>query len=121
MIIGTGACLLYGISRVVIAENKNFVGGESYLRSRGVEVVVLDDKECTVLMDKFISEKPELWYAAHLATCTQNPATQTLPQLTLILGTRTLVLRNGSGRRKASQRTQARTDIHKRNRDKKIR
>ncbi|KAJ4396971.1 cytosine deaminase [Gnomoniopsis smithogilvyi] len=57
----TGACLLYGISRVVIAENKNFVGGEAYLRSRGVEVVVLDDKECTALMDKFIEEKPELW------------------------------------------------------------
>ncbi|KAJ4422144.1 cytosine deaminase [Gnomoniopsis sp. IMI 355080] len=57
----TGACLLYGISRVVIAENKNFVGGEAYLRSRGVEVVVLDDKECTALMDKFIEEKPDLW------------------------------------------------------------
>lgn len=59
---GTGACLLYGISRVVIGENKNYVGGEAYLRSRGVEVVVLDDKDCTALMDKFIEEKPELWY-----------------------------------------------------------
>lgn len=58
----TGACLLYGIARVVIAENKNFLGGEDYLRSRGVEVVVLGDKECTALMDKFIAEKPELWY-----------------------------------------------------------
>ncbi|KAF3762422.1 cytidine deaminase-like protein [Cryphonectria parasitica EP155] len=57
----TGACLLYGISRVVIAENKNFLGGESYLRSRGVEVVVVDDAECKALMDKFIAEKPELW------------------------------------------------------------
>lgn len=58
----TGACLLYGIARVVIAENKNFLGGEDYLRSRGVEVLVLDDAECTALMDKFIAEKPELWY-----------------------------------------------------------
>lgn len=70
--IGTGACLLYGISRVVIAENKNFVGGEAYLRSRGVEVVVLDDKECTALMDKFIEEKPELWYVPDLALCTNT-------------------------------------------------
>ncbi|ROV91293.1 hypothetical protein VSDG_07800 [Cytospora chrysosperma] len=57
----TGACLLYGISRVVIGENNNFLGGEAYLRSRGVEVVVLDDPGCTGLMDKFIEEKPELW------------------------------------------------------------
>lgn len=57
----TGACLLYGISRVVVAENKNFLGGEDYLKSRGVEVVVLDDPECKALMDKFIAEKPELW------------------------------------------------------------
>jgi len=46
---------------VVIGENKNFLGGESYLRQRGVEVVVVDSAECTALMDKFIAEKPELW------------------------------------------------------------
>ncbi|EOO02067.1 putative cytosine deaminase protein [Phaeoacremonium minimum UCRPA7] len=57
----TGACLLYGIARVVIGENKNFLGGEGYLRQRGVEVVVVDDAECKGLMDKFIAEKPELW------------------------------------------------------------
>lgn len=58
---GTGACLLYGISRVVIGENKNYLGGEAYLRSRSVEVVVLEDAECKALMDKFIAEKPDLW------------------------------------------------------------
>lgn len=58
---GTGACLLYGIARVVIGENKNFLGGEGYLRQRGVEVVVVDDPECKGLMDKFIAVKPELW------------------------------------------------------------
>ncbi|KAI1857841.1 hypothetical protein JX265_008637 [Neoarthrinium moseri] len=57
----TGACLLFGISRVVIAENKNFVGGEAYLKQRGVEVVVLDHAECTELMERFIRERPELW------------------------------------------------------------
>lgn len=57
----TGACLLYGISRVVIGENANFLGGEAYLHSRGVEVVVVGDARCKDLMDKFIAEKPELW------------------------------------------------------------
>ncbi|KAI0594447.1 putative cytosine deaminase [Biscogniauxia sp. FL1348] len=57
----TGACLLYGIARVVIGENKNFIGGEAYLKQRGVEVVVLDSAECQDLMDKFIAEKPDVW------------------------------------------------------------
>ncbi|KAI0066100.1 putative cytosine deaminase [Artomyces pyxidatus] len=57
----TGAVLLYGIPRVVIGENSNFKGEEDLLRSRGVEVVVLDNPECTELMARFIKEKPELW------------------------------------------------------------
>ncbi|RDL34638.1 putative cytosine deaminase [Venustampulla echinocandica] len=57
----TGACILYGISRVVIGENKSFLGGEAYLKQRGVEVVVLDNKECQGLMESFIKEKPEVW------------------------------------------------------------
>ncbi|CAG8961102.1 hypothetical protein HYFRA_00002645 [Hymenoscyphus fraxineus] len=57
----TGACLLYGISRVVIGENKTYLGGEEYLRKRGVEVVVMENKECQELMEKFIKEKPEVW------------------------------------------------------------
>ncbi|KAK3394698.1 putative cytosine deaminase [Podospora didyma] len=57
----TGACLLYGISRVVIGENTNFLGGEGYLKQRGVEVVVLDNPDCRELMSQFIREKPELW------------------------------------------------------------
>lgn len=57
----TGACLLYGISRVVIGENKTYLGGEAYLKQRGLEVVVLDSTECKELMDRFIAEKPEVW------------------------------------------------------------
>lgn len=53
---------MYGISRVVIGENKTFLGGEAYLKQRGVEVVILENKECQDLMDKFIEEKPEVWY-----------------------------------------------------------
>ncbi|EAW08230.1 cytosine deaminase [Aspergillus clavatus NRRL 1] len=57
----TGACILYNVKRVVIGENKNFVGGEEYLLSRGREVVVLDNEECKEFMGAFIKEKPELW------------------------------------------------------------
>ncbi|KAL4877143.1 cytidine deaminase-like protein [Aspergillus karnatakaensis] len=57
----TGACILYKIKRVVIGENKNFMGGEEYLLNRGKEVVVLDNAECKEMMEKFIKEKPQLW------------------------------------------------------------
>ena len=57
----SGAILLYGISRVVMGENRTFVGGEDYLRSRGVEVVNLDSAECVELMAEFIAEHPEIW------------------------------------------------------------
>lgn len=57
----TGAILLYGIPKVVIGENKTFMGEEQLLKDRGVEVVVLDDEECIQLMQEFIRTKPELW------------------------------------------------------------
>jgi len=57
----TGACILYGISRVVIGENETFLGGEAYLKQRGIEVVNMQSKECRDLMEKFIREKPEIW------------------------------------------------------------
>lgn len=57
----TGAILLYEIPRVVIGENRTFLGGEELLRSRGVEVAVLHDEECVAMMEAFIAERPELW------------------------------------------------------------
>jgi len=57
----TGAILLYGIPRVVIGENRTFLGGEELLRSRGVEVVLLDDPACAELMREFIAAEPSLW------------------------------------------------------------
>ena len=57
----SGAILLYGIPRVVMGENRTFVGGEDYLRARGVEVVNLDSEECVQLMNEFIAEHPEIW------------------------------------------------------------
>jgi cytosine deaminase len=57
----TGAILLYEIPRVVIGENRTFLGAEELLRSRGVEVVVLDDPECAAMMEAFIAMNPALW------------------------------------------------------------
>jgi cytosine deaminase len=57
----TGAILLYGIPRVVIGENRTFVGGEDLLRARGVEVVNIDSAECFELLRGFIAEHPEVW------------------------------------------------------------
>jgi cytosine/creatinine deaminase len=57
----SGAILLYGIPRVVVGENRTFMGAEDHLRERGVEVVVLDSEECVQMMSEFIAENPELW------------------------------------------------------------
>lgn len=57
----TGAILLFGIPRVVIGENRTFLGGEELLKARGVEVVVVDDAECRALMEQFVAQNPELW------------------------------------------------------------
>jgi len=53
--------LLYGIPKVVIGENRTFQGPEDYLRSRGVELVQMDNSEGVDLMTEFIQLKPELW------------------------------------------------------------
>jgi cytosine deaminase len=57
----TGAILLYGIKKVVIGENRTFIGAEELLKANGVEVVVVNDKDCIAMMEKFIRDKPELW------------------------------------------------------------
>jgi cytosine deaminase len=57
----TGAILLYGIPRVVVGENRTFMGAEDLLRDHGVEVVVVDDPVCVEMMTAFITENPELW------------------------------------------------------------
>jgi cytosine deaminase len=57
-----GAILLYGIPRVVIGDNTNFLGAQELLRRRGVDVVVLDDHGCVALMKEFIDHQPALWH-----------------------------------------------------------
>jgi creatinine deaminase len=57
----SGTVLLYKIPKVVIGENKTFQGPEGYLRSRGVELQILNYMECIKLMEDFISKNPSLW------------------------------------------------------------
>jgi cytosine deaminase len=57
----SGAILLYEIPKVVVGENRTFMGAEDYLRSRGVIVEVVDDRRCVDLMEKFIKARPNLW------------------------------------------------------------
>ena len=58
----SGAILLYGIPRVIIGENRTFMGEEQLRHSRGVQVDVLQNEECISLMRTFIAKRPELWY-----------------------------------------------------------
>ena len=57
----SGAILLYGIPRVIVGENRTFVGEEDLLRSRGVTVDVIGDARCRELMAQFIGANPLLW------------------------------------------------------------
>ena len=57
----SGAMLLYGIPKVVIGENRTFVGEEAWLRSRGVYVEVLHNDVCTGLLQQFIAQHPQVW------------------------------------------------------------
>ena len=57
----SGTSLLYKIPRIVVGENRTFNGPEDYLRSRGIELVILDDQDCIDIMTEFIKTRPELW------------------------------------------------------------
>jgi creatinine deaminase len=57
----SGAIVLYRIPKVVIGENRTFLGAEAYLRSQGIQIEVLQDSECIQLMTDFIQNHPELW------------------------------------------------------------
>ncbi|MCB0404859.1 MAG: nucleoside deaminase [Bdellovibrionales bacterium] len=57
----SGTALLYKIPKIVIGENRTFQGPEDYVRSRGVELVIVNDARCQQLMDQFVRNRPELW------------------------------------------------------------
>jgi cytosine deaminase len=57
----SGAALLYKIPKIVIGENQTFQGPEDYLRSRGVQLEIVEDPQCIRLMRAFINTNPQLW------------------------------------------------------------
>src|SRR5437016_7517811 len=57
----SGAILLYGIPRIIIGENKTFLGEEELLRSRGISIEVLQDPTCIAMMGEFVRAHPQLW------------------------------------------------------------
>jgi cytosine deaminase len=57
----SGAILLYGIPRVVIGENRSFMGEEKLLAERGVQLTVVQDERCIELMREFMRRNPQLW------------------------------------------------------------
>jgi len=56
-----GTAVLYDIPRIVVGENQTFQASEEWLRSRGVQVDVVDDAACVALMQQMITERPQLW------------------------------------------------------------
>jgi cytosine deaminase len=57
----SGAIVLYKIPRVIVGENRTFLGAEEYMRSKGIQVDVVQDAECIELMAEFIRANPQLW------------------------------------------------------------
>lgn len=58
----SGLVRQFNIGAVVIGESENFSGGHEWLEQLGVEIVMLDDPQCTQLLSTFIHEHPELWH-----------------------------------------------------------
>lgn len=56
-----GAALLHRIPRIIIGENRTFLGAEELLRDKGVELIIVQDQRCIAMMERFIQEYPELW------------------------------------------------------------
>jgi len=57
----SGTAILFRIPRVVIGENRSFMGAEEWMRNEGIELIVLDDERCVALMERLMREKPDLW------------------------------------------------------------
>ncbi len=56
-----GAAVQFGVPRVVVGEAKTFAGALDFLQSHGIEVILVNDATCIAMMEKFITDKPELW------------------------------------------------------------
>lgn len=57
----SGTSILFKIPRVIVGENRTFMGAEDWMRKEGIEVIVMDDARCVELMGRMKREKPDLW------------------------------------------------------------
>ncbi len=57
----SGTAVLFKIPRVIVGENRTFMGAEQWMRGHGIDVVVVDDPRCVALMQRLQKEKPDLW------------------------------------------------------------
>jgi cytosine deaminase len=57
----TGTIIQFKIPKVVVGEAETFPGEFELLRSRGVEVVVLNDERCVGMMRDFQRDHAEIW------------------------------------------------------------
>jgi cytosine deaminase len=58
----SGLVRQFGISRLVVGEARTFAGQHEWLAAAGVDVTVLDDPECVAMMERFVAERPDVWY-----------------------------------------------------------
>ena len=57
----SGTAILFKIPKVIVGENRTFMGAEDWMRNNGIEVVVIDHPHCVALMERLQREKPDLW------------------------------------------------------------
>lgn len=56
-----GTIVQFKIPKVIVGESKTFRGAREFMESHGVEVIDLNNAECISMMERFITEKPDLW------------------------------------------------------------
>ncbi len=57
----SGLVRQFHIGTVVVGESRTFSGGLEWLQENGVKVIDLDDSECRELLERYISQHPEVW------------------------------------------------------------
>ena len=104
----TGAILLYGIPRVVIGENRTFLGAEELLRANGVEVIVADDQRCIDMMNGFIQARPVGSERGHW----RDLAVRVAPKFAVRRASRSCGIESGSDRRVGLAGRRSASKIH---------
>jgi cytosine deaminase len=57
----SGLVRQFGIGRLVVGDDRNFLGGQDWLAENGVELTVVNDQNLVAMMGAFITDNSELW------------------------------------------------------------